>query len=140
MEMISVIGEVVGLIVMGCALPLSVVVDNQIARQPHQPILQVALFGVVLFQRSIDPNKNFLSQILGSVCSRSKSVGQVIDSSRISMNNIFPGRAIPSATLANQLGSFVGSQSPCNPHLFSPPTWLSECDSRRRDFSLVRRI
>jgi hypothetical protein len=55
------IGEVVGLIVVGSALSLSIVVDNQIACQPHQPILQVTLFGVVLFQRSIDSNKNFLS-------------------------------------------------------------------------------
>ena len=121
------------------ALALPVVVDNQIARQPHQPILQVSLFSVVLFQRSIDSYENFLRQILGCFCSRSESVSEVIDSSGVRMNNVFPGRAIPGATLANQLGSFVGSQSSCSPHLFSPPACVCQRHSRCRGTSPKRR-
>src|SRR6266700_1334952 len=124
MEVISVIRKVVGLVVMGGALSFSVIVDNQIASQPHQPILQVTLLSVVLFQRSINPNENFLGQILGCVCSRSKTVGQVINPSRVTVHNLFPCRPIPRATPANQLGSFVGSQSSCSPHFASPPTDL----------------
>ena len=135
------IGKVVGLVVMRRALSFSVVVNDQIPRQPHQPILQVTLFRVVLFQRSINPNENFLSQVLGCVRSRGKTKGQVIDSSRIAVNNLFPGRPIPRATPANQFGSFVGSQSSYSPH-FSQPTYLSRVyrpDRRNRDYRLSRR-
>ena len=99
--MISVVGKVVSLIIVWRTLSLPVVVDNQIPRQAHQPILQVALLRVVLFQRSINPNENFLSQIFGGIRARSKPVRQVINSAGLRMNNFFPGRAIPGATLAN---------------------------------------
>src|SRR6185436_10390759 len=140
MQVISVVGEIVGLVVVWRALSLAIVVDNQVARQPHQPILQVALFRIILFQRSINSNEDFLSQILSSICSGSKSISQVIYSSRISVDNVFPGRAISRATLANQFGSFIGSQSPCSPHLMSPPTWLRRCHSHRVDFPLANGI
>src|SRR6266542_824161 len=120
MEVIGVIRKIIGLIVMWCALSFSVVIDNQIARQPHQPILQVTLFSVILFQRSVNPDKHFLSQVLSCVSSRSKTVGQVIDSSRVAVHNLFPRRPVPRATPANQFGSFVGSQSSCSPHLLLP--------------------
>jgi hypothetical protein len=48
--MILVILEVVSRLILGGALPFAVVVNDQITREAHQPVLQVALFGVVLFQ------------------------------------------------------------------------------------------
>src|ERR1700674_1361740 len=40
------------------------------------------------------------------------------------MHNLLPGRPVTCATLTNQFGSFVGSQSSCSPHFFSPPDYF----------------
>ena len=116
MQVVGVIGQVVGLIIVRRPLSLAVVVDDQVTSQSHQPVLQVTLFSVVLFQRSVNPDENFLRQVLGGVCSGGKAIGQVVDSPRVAVDNLLPGRAVPRATPANQFGSFVGSQSSCSPH------------------------
>ena len=38
-------------------LAMPVIIDYQIAGQPHQPVRQVALFGVVLVERPVDADK-----------------------------------------------------------------------------------
>src|SRR5687767_11034616 len=43
------------------------------------------------------------------------------------MHNLLPGRLVTSTTLTNQFGSFVGSQSSCSPHFFSPPEYIKFC-------------
>jgi hypothetical protein len=140
MEVISVIGEIVGLVVMRRALAFSVVIYDQITSQPHQPVLEVTLFRVVLFQRSVNPNKNFLGQVLGRISTRSKPIGQVVNPSRVAMNNLFPGRTIPGATPADQFGSFVGSQRSCSPHLLFPAyVVIALAGSRRKDFPMLER-
>lgn len=99
--MISVISEVVSLIVMRGPLTFSVVVDDQVTCQPHQPVLQIALPRIVLIQRSVNSNKNLLCQILGRIRARGKAIGQIVDSPGIVVHNLLPGRAVTGATLAN---------------------------------------
>ncbi len=62
-QVIAVIGEIVGVIIVRCALSFAVIVNDQITRQPHQPVLQVTLLGIVLIQRTVNPYENFLRQI-----------------------------------------------------------------------------
>src|SRR5688572_4900088 len=117
------VGEIVGVVIVRRALAFPVVVDDQIARQAHQPVLQVPLFGVVLIQRAINSDKNFLGQIFGGVCSGGKSVGEVVNATGIVLDDLFPGRAVARATPANQFGSFANCcQSLNSPHVSSPGT------------------
>src|SRR6266496_4217156 len=102
---------------MRCALPFAVIIDNQITCQPHQPLLQVTLLGVILIQRTINPDKNFLSQVFSCVSPGRESVSEIIDSSGVAFDNLLPRRTITSAASANQFGSFAGSQNFCSPHL-----------------------
>ena len=45
--MIFVVFKIVGRLVLWGALPLTVIVNDQVEREAHEPILQIALFGVV---------------------------------------------------------------------------------------------
>src|SRR5688500_5400175 len=117
------VGEIVGVVIVRRALAFPVVVDDQIARQSHQPVLQVPLFGVVLIQRAINSDKNFLGQIFGGVCSGGKSVGEVVNATGIVLDDLFPSRAVARATPANQSASFANCCQRLNsPHVSSPGT------------------
>ena len=59
--MVLVIFKILGRFILRGALPLAIVVDDQVARQAHQPVLQVSLFWIVLIERSIDAYEDFLS-------------------------------------------------------------------------------
>ena len=59
--------DVLGVRVLRRALTAAVVVNYQIAREAHQPVLEVSLLRVVLFERAVDADENFLRQILGGV-------------------------------------------------------------------------
>src|SRR6185503_3523514 len=96
---------------MRSALALPVIVDDQVASQPHQPVLEIALLGVVLIQRTVNPDENFLSQIFGCVGTGGEAVGEVINATGIALHNLFPRRAVARATPANQFGSFACCQS-----------------------------
>jgi hypothetical protein len=67
--------KVVRVRVLRSALAAAVIVYDKITREPHQPVLKIALPRVVLFQRAIDAYKNFLRQILGSVRARGEAIG-----------------------------------------------------------------
>jgi hypothetical protein len=60
MEMIAVVCKVIRMIVVWRPLSFSIVINDEIAGQPHEPVLQVTLLRIVLTQRAINPNKNFL--------------------------------------------------------------------------------
>ena len=89
-QVITVVGKIVRVIIVRRALAFAVIIDNQITRQPHQPVLQITLLGVVLIQRTINPNKNFLSQIFGGVGAGSEAVGEVIDAPGVTLDNLLP--------------------------------------------------
>src|SRR6266581_4515885 len=113
-QVICVIFQVIRRGVLRRALSLSVVVNNQIPRQPHQPVLQVALPGVVLIEGAINPYEYFLGQVFGGVCSGGKSIGEIVNPSRVRLNNLFPRRAVARATSSNQFSS-GDSQASCDP-------------------------
>jgi hypothetical protein len=111
MKVITVIGEIVGEVVVRGTLALPVIVDDEIASKPHQPVLEIPLLRVVLIQRTINPYENFLSQIFCCVGARGKTVREVVNAAGITLNDLFPRRAVARATPANQLGSFTHCQS-----------------------------
>ena len=110
------IRKIIRVIVVRCSLSLSVIIDDQIPREPHEPVLQISLLRIVLIQRAINSNKNFLCQVFSSISARSKAIREVVNPSGVTLNNFLPGRAISGATPANQFDSFVGGQSPYSPH------------------------
>jgi hypothetical protein len=59
-KMILVIIYRIGHRVLRISLTMPIVVDYQISRESHQPVRQIALFGVVLIERSVNANENFL--------------------------------------------------------------------------------
>jgi hypothetical protein len=67
--------KVVRVRVLRSALAATVIIYDEITREPHQPVLKIALPGVVLFQRAINADKNFLRQILRSVRARGEAIG-----------------------------------------------------------------
>jgi hypothetical protein len=119
--MVTVIGKIVCMIVVWRPLSFSIVINDEIAGQPHEPVLQVTLFRIVLTQRAINPNKDFLREVFRGVGARSKAVRKIVYTSGVTLDNLLPCRTISSATPANQFGSFVGSQRSCSPHLMSSP-------------------
>src|SRR5215210_4037370 len=125
-EMITVVSQIVCEVVVRCALALAVIVDNQVTREPHQPVLQITLLGVVLIQRTVNSNKNFLSQIFCGICARREAISEIVDAAGITLDNLFPRRAIARPTPANQLGSFAHCQSLNSSHHISPGTCRSE--------------
>src|SRR6185503_9043610 len=103
---------------MRSALALPVIVDDQVASQPHQPVLEITLLGVVLIQRTVNPDENFLSQIFGCVGSGGEAVREIINAAGITLHNLFPRRAVACATPANQFGSFTDRQRLNSSHGF----------------------
>src|SRR5947209_7660345 len=128
-QVISVIFQITGGGVLRRALSLAVVVNNQIPRQPHQPILQVTLLGVVLIEGTINPYEYFLGQVFGGVCSGGKSIGKVVNPSRVRLHNLFPRRAVARATSSNQFSS-GDSQASCGPQFESSPFRGTEINRR----------
>jgi hypothetical protein len=64
-EMILMIIHRIGHRVLRIPLTMTIVVDYQVPREPHQPVRQITLFGVVLIERSVNSDENFLGKILG---------------------------------------------------------------------------
>ena len=91
--------------VLRISLTMAIVVDYQIPREPHQPVRQVTLFGVVLIKRSINANENFLGEILRRVGIGCEPVGEIENPSGARLDYFFPGNAIA---------------RPRSPHEFSP--------------------
>ena len=84
----------VGHRVLRVPLPVPVIVDYQIACEPHQPICEVALLRVVLVERAVNANKNILCEIFRRVDARGKAVREVEYPSRERGDNILPRRPI----------------------------------------------
>ena len=63
------------------ALPLAIIVDDEISREPHQPVLQITLFRIVLIQGTVNANKDFLRQVFRRIGARSEAISEVIDPS-----------------------------------------------------------
>jgi hypothetical protein len=119
-KVITVVGQIVCEVVVWRALALPVIIDDEIASQSHQPVLEIALLRVVLIQRTINPDENLLSQIFRGVGARRKTVREVVNAAGITLHNLFPRRAVACATPANQFGSFAYCQSLYSSHrLFS---------------------
>ena len=75
-------------------LAVPVIVNYQIAGQPHQPVRKVALLRIVLIERSVNADENFLRQVLGRLNVRRKAVREIEDPPRKCRNDIFPGNAV----------------------------------------------
>jgi hypothetical protein len=72
-----VVFNVVGVRILRIALAVPVIVNYQISRQPHQPVRQIALFGVVLIERAVNADENFLRQIFRRFDARRKTIGEI---------------------------------------------------------------
>src|ERR1035437_1738210 len=92
--MILVIVDGAGHRVLRITLAVPVIVNYQVAGEPHQPIRKIALFGIVLIERLINTYKNILCKVLGGIDARCEPVRQVKDASRKCRDNIFPRRAV----------------------------------------------
>ena len=86
-------------------LTMTIVVDYQIPREPHQPIRQIALFGVVLIKSPIDANENFLGEILGRIGIRGEAISEIEYPSRERLDNFFPGHAIARSRSTHEFSS-----------------------------------
>src|SRR5205807_7112354 len=84
------------------------------------------LLGIVLIERAIDPDEYFLGEIFSGVGARGKAIGQVVNSTRERLHNLFPSRTVSCATSSYQIGAFVGSQAFCGSHVqLSPGSLVS---------------
>src|SRR5436853_5980576 len=92
--MVFVLFEIVRGFILRGALSLAIIVNDEIAGQPHQPVLQISLLGIVLVERAVDANKNFLRQIFGRVSARRKPISEVVNAAAVGLDNLFPGRAV----------------------------------------------
>src|SRR6185369_14273469 len=104
------------MIVVWRSLTFSVIVNDQVARQTHQPILEITLLWIVLIQRTVNPDKYLLRQVFSSIGTGSESVGQVVNTARVVLDNLLPRSAVARTTPANQLSSFTHCQSFYSPH------------------------
>src|SRR5215831_3038747 len=95
--MIFVILQIIRNFVLSSALPLAIIVDDQVPGQPHQPVLQIALFWILLVEETINANENFLLQVFSGISSGGKSIGEIVDTTAVSLDNFFPGRTIACA-------------------------------------------
>src|SRR5882724_12436938 len=92
--MVFVLFEIVRRFILRGALSLAIIVNDEIARQPHQPVLQISLLRIVLVERAVDANKNFLRQVFGSISARRKSIRKIVNAAAVGLDNLFPGRAV----------------------------------------------
>ncbi len=95
--------NIVGVRILRVTLAMTVIVDYQIAREPHQPIRQITLFGVVLFERFENADENFLRQIFRLLDARRETVGEIEDSPRKRRNDFFPSRAVARPTTPHKV-------------------------------------
>jgi len=75
-------------------LTMSIVIDYQVPRQPHQPVREIALFGVVLIERAVDANEDFLREVFGGVRIRCEPVCEIENPPRERLHDLFPRNAI----------------------------------------------
>ena len=95
----------VGHRVLRIPLTVAVIVDYQIPRQPHQPIGKIALLRVVLVERPVDSDKDFLRQVLGRFGARREPVGEVEDPPRKRGNNLLPRHAVAAASPPHEVST-----------------------------------
>jgi len=86
-------------------LAVPVIVDYQIACEPHQPIREISLFGVVLVKRPIYADENILRQVLCGVGTGGKAICEIKDPPGKSRNNILPRRAVARSGTLDEIRS-----------------------------------
>src|SRR5215831_16798153 len=84
-------------------LPLAVIINDQIASQPHKPVRQIPDVGVVLFERPVDPYKYLLGQVFSRRVARRDSIGQIVDPAGELTDYFRPRLLITAPTTLNQL-------------------------------------
>jgi hypothetical protein len=87
---------------------MPVIVNYQISGEPHQPIRQIALFGVVLFERAVNPYKYFLSQILSRFDARRETKSEIKNPPRKLRDNLFPSRPVACPAPPDKFRSVTG--------------------------------
>jgi len=83
-------------------LPMAVIVNYQIAGESHQPIRKVALFCIVLVERTVDAYENLLREIFGSVGARGETVCEIEDPPRIRGDYLLPSRSVARASTPDE--------------------------------------
>src|SRR5207247_334122 len=96
-QVVLVIFEVVGGFILRSALPLPEIINDEVPCQPHQPILQVTLFRIVLIERTIDSDENFLCQVLSGVSARGEAISEIVDTAAVVLDDLFPRSTIACA-------------------------------------------
>jgi hypothetical protein len=91
--------------VLRISLTVTVIVDDQISCKPHKPIRKVTLFRIVLIQRPVNTDKDFLCQIFGRLYARGKTISKVKDPPRKRRYNLFPRRAVARTSTADEFRS-----------------------------------
>jgi hypothetical protein len=84
-------------------------IHQQIARHARQPRWETSKCRLVARQRPVNPQKNFLAQILGFRRIARKAVAQVVNAPRVPLYKFLPGRPIAPEAVLHQLG--IGLQS-----------------------------
>jgi hypothetical protein len=79
-------------------------VDQQIARHAGHPGGKAAMRRPIAPQRAIDPEENFLRQVLGLGSIAREPVANIEDAARVTPHKLLPGRTVASETLLDQLG------------------------------------
>jgi hypothetical protein len=94
--------NIVGAGILRVTLAMPVIVNYQVSGEPHQPVRQIALLGVVLLKRSVNSDKNFLGQIFRRFDARCKSKGEIENSPRKLRDDFLPSRTVARATTPHQ--------------------------------------
>jgi hypothetical protein len=82
---------------------MAVIVNYQISGKPHQPVCQIAVFGIVLVERFVNADKNILRQIFGGFDARRKAIGEIKDAPRKGRNNLLPSRSVAGTTTPDKV-------------------------------------
>ena len=84
------------------ALPLAIVINDQVACKTHQPVREIAKRRIVLIQRAIDSNEDFLRKVFGAAMTRGKPISQIVDPARVLAHDLRPGLLVAFHTTLNQ--------------------------------------
>jgi hypothetical protein len=113
-------------------LAVPVIIDYQISRQPHQPIRQIALFRIVLKERTVNSDEDFLREVLGSLDIRGETVCKIENPSGKRCYYLFPGKAVACVRPAHEFSTIQFRRRLQSFHAILLPTSLVQIRSGRR--------
>ncbi len=86
-----------------CAGSASVVIDDQVSSQSHEPVGEITGLRIVLIKRAVDPNKDLLSKILGLFVTSTETIGKIVDTPGEGPDDLFPRPTVTSPAPPDKL-------------------------------------